>query len=318
MVKPTHPVKPRICASATVLVLLVCAVLLLSGCLAVPAGQTPGVVTVLVEVTRLVPETAAPSGTAVATSLPAAPRATDTPIAELSGATASSLETPEPPTPDTAEVTEPRYLMPYWPCDPTDDPQVYAVDIPETAAMGLLPMCITGFPPNSEVDLTVTYPDGRSEHSTELTYEDGTATVYWSTGASLPAGTYTFEATQGDLAATGSFEFEASNGSLEPTPEPETGQPSIEVYPTGGSGWAFEVTLSGFEPSQEVEIRLYVAKDDSRTDFEEIDSLAEQVDNLGEATFPLEITPGDYPTSWFALAYFLEDGSPIYAEFQVE
>jgi hypothetical protein len=77
------------------------------------------------------------------------------------------------------------------------------------------------------------------------------------------------------------------------------------------------VVLSGFEPYQQVPLRLHVATDEARSEFEEIDSFTEEVDEHGEATFPLEIPPGDYPTSWYALAYFLEDGTPIYDTFGV-
>jgi hypothetical protein len=322
MSTPTHPFTPRSCARAAFLVLLFCAVVLLSGCVAAPAGQPPDVVTVLVEVTRLVPETEAPIGTTVATARPAAPsaapRATHTPMAEPSATMAPSFETPEPPTPDTAGVTEPLYLSPAWPCNPTDGPEVSAVDNWDTASGGLPPLCISGFAPGSEVDLQVTYPDGQSEFLTELMDENGTTMEFWSAEASFPAGAYTFEATQGDLTATGTAEVGAGTGSQKPTPEPQNSDPSIEVYPIGESGRDFEVTLSGFEPYQEVRLRLYAAMDEARTEFHEIDSLFEQMDAQGEATFPLEVTPADSPTSWYALTYFLEDGTPIYAEFQVE
>jgi hypothetical protein len=86
----------------------------------------------------------------------------------------------------------------------------------------------------------------------------------------------------------------------------------------GDSGWDFEVTLSGFEPYQEVRLRLYAVMDEAHTEFHELDSFFEEVDALGEAIFPLEVTPGDSPTSWFALTYFMEDGTPIYDEFQAE
>jgi hypothetical protein len=203
---------------------------------------------------------------------------------------------------------------------------------PQTGAMELTPICITGFLPDVEVELWVTDPDAEFEYFNVLTDGVGTATVDWSAGAGFLTGTYTFEATQDDLRAIGSIDVEPGPELEEPaselqelTPEPqepaheprESG-PWIEVYPAGDSGGGFEVALGGFEPYQEVQLTLYVATDETGLDYQEIDTLYEQVDAQGEATFPLELTPAEYPSSWFALAYFLEDGTSVYAPFQVE
>jgi hypothetical protein len=189
---------------------------------------------------------------------------------------------------------------------------------------GSLPsICITGFPAGSEVDLAVTLPDGQSKYFAELMDEKGMAMVAWSSEAAFPEGTYTFEVTQGDLSAIVSVEVgtgaeETGAEPREATPEPQAGEPSIEVNPVGDSGAEFEVVLSGFGPHQEVELTLSVASDETGSEFEEIDWLYLQVDENGETTYPLEIEPADWPSSLFALEYWPEDGDPIYAEFQVE
>jgi hypothetical protein len=209
------------------------------------------------------------------------------------------------------------------PCQTSGTPEVSVVRT-ATIVPGELPMvCVTGFPPDSEVILTVTYPDGESESFTEVRAGDGTTIVVWSAQVSVPPGTYEVRAVQGDLVATASIEVEAAPdtpepGSETPSPEPEGTGPTVKVQPSGDSGWDFEVTLSGFEAYQEVPLRLYVATDEARTEFEEIDSLSEEVDAQGETAIPLAIPPGDRPTSWYALAYFLEDGTPVYDMFEVK
>jgi hypothetical protein len=40
------------------------------------------------------------------------------------------------------------------------------------------------------------------------------------------------------------------------------------------------------------------------------------VDEPGGSVFPLPLPPEDYPTSWFAVAYFMEDGTPVYDLFE--
>lgn len=310
----THPKKSRNCARAAVPVLLVCALVLLSGCLALPAGQTPSTVTAPVEPTSSVPATAAaPSQPATA---PTAPRTANTATAEPPAPAATSPAALEPPTPSAADAT-----ASYWPCQPSDKPDVFVMGAPDG---GSLPsICITGFPAGSEVDLAVTLPDGESRTFTELMDEKGMAMVAWSSETAFPEGIYTFEVTQGDLSAIVSVEvgITAEETGTEPeqlTPEPLAGEPSIEVYPVGDSGSEFEVALSGFEPNQEVVLTLYVATDETGSDFEEIDWLYLQVDEKGATTYPLAIEPSDWPSSLFALAYWPEDGEPIYAEFQVE
>jgi hypothetical protein len=155
--------------------------------------------------------------------------------------------------------------------------------------------------------------------------EKGTAMVALSSETAFPEGTYTFDADQGDLSATGMVEVatgaepqRTDASPEEPTPEPQVGEPSIEVHPVGDSGEEFEVTLSGFEPHQKVALALYVATDETGSDFEEIDWLFLRVDEKGATTYTLAIEPADWPSPLFALEYVPEDGEPIYAEFQVE
>jgi len=197
--------------------------------------------------------------------------------------------------------------------------------VPKVAAVRLPQICITGFAPGGEVELWVTDPDGESQYYTEIMNADGTGIVNWSAETDLLTGTYTFEATQDDLRAINSVDVEPGaetqetiTETEESVTEPEEGEPAIEVSPVGDSGWDFEVALSGFEPNQEVLLALYVATDETMTEFEQIDSISEQVDDQGNATFPLEITPDEYPSPWFALAGLREDGSQAYTEFQVE
>jgi hypothetical protein len=305
----THPKTSRKCACAAVPVLVVCALVLLSGCLALPAGQTPSTVTALVESTSSIPATSA--ATSQPATVPTAPRAANTPTAEPPAPAATSPTALEPPTPSATDAT-----ASYWPCQPSDEPDMFVMGAPDG---GSLPsICITGFPPRSEVDLAVTLPDGENKYFTELMDEKGIAMVAWSSETAFPEGTYTFEVTQGDLSAIVSVEVATGAEPREPTPERRAGEPSIEVYPVGDSGSEFEVALSGFEPNQEVELTLSVATDETGTDFEEIDWLYLQVDEKGATTYPLAIEPSDWPSSLFALEYWPEDGEPIYAEFQVE
>jgi len=317
MSTPPHLIVPRTCALVAVSVLLICAAASTGGCMPLPAAQPPSVVTVLVEVTRLTEETVVLASPPPA--VPTAPPAVGTPAAELPAPSASGQA--EPPTPDTsAQMDQPLYYE-VMPCQPSDTPEVAVVRTARPVP-GELPMvCVTGFPPNSEVTMTVTYPDGQSEPFTETMAEDGTTIVAWSSQVSVPPGTYTLTAVQGDLVATTSVEVLAALGTPEPGSEPSTAEPEesgplVEVQPDGDSGRDFEVTLSGFEPYQEVPLRLYVATDEERTQFEEIASLSEQVDEDGKSAFPLTLPPGDYPTSWFAVAYFLEDGTPLYGVFE--
>jgi hypothetical protein len=222
------------------------------------------------------------------------------------------------PTPAAAAEAE------YWPCEPSDDPEVFAMGATHTGT-DLPPICIAGFEPDSEVDLSVTYPSGESEYFTETMDENGTAMVAWSADTALPEGVYTLEVFQGDLSAMYSVEVgpaaeseQLTTESQEDTSTPNAGEPSIEVYPAGDSGSEFEVVLSGFEPNQEVQLTLYVATDEEGTEFEEIDWISEQVDENGEATFPLVVDSSDWPSSVGTLEYWPEDGEPIYAPFQVE
>ena len=305
----THPKRSRNCARAAVPVLIVCALVLLSGCPALPAGQTPSTVTVRVEDTSSIPATtAATSQTATA---PTAPRAANTPTAEPPAPAATSPAALEPPTPSATDAT-----ASYWPCQPSEEPDVFAMGAPDG---GSLPsICITGFPAGSEVDLAVTLPDGENKYFAELMDEKGMAMVAWSSETAFPEGTYTFEVAQGDLSAIVSVEVGTGAEPQEPTPEPQAGEPSIEVYPVGDSGSEFEVVLSGFEPYQEVQLALYVATDEAWSEFQEIDWLYLQVDENGETTYPLGIEPSDWPSSLFALEYQPEDGDPIFFEFLVE
>jgi hypothetical protein len=193
--------------------------------------------------------------------------------------------------------------------------------VAESAAK-LPPICIAGFEPGGEVDLTVTYPDGESESFTEVMDENGTAMVAWSAETELPEGAYTLDATQGDLSATYSVEVgpaeetQETQANQETTPQSLTGEPSIEVNPAGDSGSDFEIVLSGFEPNQEVPLTLYVAIDEEGSDYQELDTLSVQVDENGEATSPLEVDTSDLPSSLFALEYWPETGDPIYASFE--
>jgi len=189
----------------------------------------------------------------------------------------------------------------------------------------LPPICITGFPPDSEVDLSVIYPDGESESFTEVMDENGSAMVAWSSATTLPEGTYTLEAFQEDLSAMYSVEVgpaaeseQTTAESQEDTSTTKAGEPSIEVYPVEDSGSEFEVWLSGFEPNQEVQLTLYVATDEEGTDWEELDTLFVQVDENGEGTSPLQVDASDLPSSLFALEYVPDEGEPIYASFQGE
>jgi hypothetical protein len=351
----THRFTWRNGLCATALILLLCVAVSMAGCVAAPpapatphgpgATQPPSVVTVLVEVTRLSQETAAP--TSPPPEVPTAPLALGTPDAEPLGLSASGrMEPPTPdasgqmdqpllapPTPDTAgQMDEPLYYE-IMPCQPSNSPEVGVVRTAQVVPGEVPMLCVTGFPPNSEVTLSVTYPNGESESFKEVMAEDGTTIVVFSAKVSAPPGTYTFRAVQGDLVATASVEVEGAPETAEPSPEapspepqpapatphgPGATEPTVEVNPVGDSGSDFEAVLSGFEPYQEVPLRLYVATDEARSEFEEIDSLTEQVDGQGEATFPLEIPPGSYPTSWYALAFFLEDGTAIYDIFEVQ
>jgi hypothetical protein len=306
----------RNAARAAVPVLVICALVLLSGCQALPEGQTPGVATARVEVTPRAPgsATATPRSAGAATASGAANTAAEPTVSAVKGPA-----TPAAPTPAAGSATDS-----YWPCEPADIPEVFAMGATETGAE-LPPICITGFPPESEVDLSVTYPSGESEYFTETVDENGTAMVAWTADAAFPEGVYTLEAAQDDLTATFSVEAGAAAGSQEPTteaaeatPEPLAGEPSIDVQPVGDSGWEFEVVLSGFEPNQEVPLTLYVATDEEGSDWEEIDAFYVQTDEQGETTYPLEVDPSDLPSSLFALEYVPEDGDPIYASFQVQ
>jgi hypothetical protein len=304
-----HPNALRNGVRATVPLLLVCALVLLSGCQAMPEGQKPGAATARVEVTPRAP------GSATATPRSAAPataQGTVNTVAEPTAPAAKSAATAAAPTPAAASATES-----YWPCKASDTPEVFAMGATETGAE-LPPICITGFPADSEVDLSVTYPDGESEYFTETTDENGTAIVAWSADTTLPEGEYTFEAAQGDLSAMYSVEVGPAAQSQEATPGSQTSEPLIEVNPVGDSGVEFEVALSGFEPNQEVLLTLYVATDEEGSDWEEIDSLSVQVDENGGGTSPLAVDPSDLPSSLFALEYVPEVGDPVYASFQAE
>jgi hypothetical protein len=195
---------------------------------------------------------------------------------------------------------------------------VFAVGASEVTDTGLPSICLTGFLPDTEVELWVTDPDSQSELFSEVTDENGTAIVSWPAETALLEGTYTFEATQDDLTAIGSVDVGPVAEAEEVAPKSQGGEPSIEVNPVGDSGSYFEVALSGFEPNQDVQLTLSVATDETGSDFEEIDWLFEQVDEQGETTFPLEIAAADWPSSLFTLSYWPEDGEPISAEFQVE
>lgn len=309
MSTPTRPFTSRRCAGAAVPALLVCVLVLLPGCVSLPEGKTPGLGTAQVESTRVAAQTAAPSAT---------PRATSTPGAEPSVPLAPSSKTPGAPTPSAIGTTAVSPLKHSVSCKPSDSPDVFAMAAPEAGSVERTPICITGFEPYTEAELWITDPDAELEYYSQAMNGDGTAVVQWSAAAGLLEGSYTFEATQGDLRAIGSVEVESGPEPQEPAPEPQEGGPSIEVYPVGDSGWSFEVALSGFEPYQEVPLTLQVATDETATEFEDVDVLFEQVDEQGETTFPLEITPGEYPSSMFALSYFLEDGTLVFAPFQVE
>jgi hypothetical protein len=310
-----HPNTLRNGARAAVPVLLVCALVLMSGCQALPAEESPAPATARVEVTPRVPGSTSATPRPVASSV--APGAAKGTVTEPSDPAVASPATAAP-TPAAAAEAE------YWPCEPSDDPEVFAMGATHTGT-DLPPICIAGFEPDSEVDLSVTYPSGESEYFTETMDENGTAMVAWSADTALPEGVYTLEAFQGDLSAMYSVEVGPAAESEQPTTEsqedtstPNAGEPSIEVYPAGDSGSEFEVALSGFEPNQEVQLTLYVATDEEGTDWEEIDAFDLQTNEQGKTTYPLEVDPSDLPSSLFALEYVPEDGDPIYASFQVQ
>jgi hypothetical protein len=311
-----HPNTSRNFARAAIPALLVGALFLLVGCVSLPQGKTPGQGAAKVEATRAVAQTSAPS---------AVPRTPSRSAGETSAPMAPSPKTPGVPTPSATAATVPTPVPSSASCTASDSPDVFAMGAPKIGAAQLPSICITGFEAGAEVELWVTDPEGQSEYYSEIVGEDGTAMVDWSPETDLLEGTYTFEASQGDLWATNSVDVgpgaeaqEPTSEEQEPTPESEEVGSWIDVYPVGDSGWDFEVALGGFEPNQEVLLTLYVATDETMTDFSEVESLSEQVDDQGQATFPLAVTPGDYPSSLFALSYPLKDGSPVYAPFQVE
>ena len=230
--------------------------------------------------------------------------------------------TPEPVTAESATATDSSQGA-YWPCDASEEPQVFAMGSTESGA-DLPPICITGFAADGEVDLSVTYPSGDSDYFVETTDETGTAMVDWSAGSEMPEGTYEFEAYQDDMSAWYSVEVGLTGAAQDTAPEPldttagtSIGGETIEVYPAGGSGIDFGIALSGFEPYQQVPLTLYVATDEGGSDFEAIDTLYLEVDEQGETIFPLQIDPTDWPSSLFAVEYAPEDGATISVSFQV-
>jgi hypothetical protein len=306
----------RIGVSAAVPILLVCALVLLSGCQAPSEGQTPGAATARVEASPRAP------GAATATPRPATPAAAPSASGDAGAPASPAAKSPAAaaePTPATGSATDS-----YWPCEPADVPEVFAMGSTESGA-DLPPICIAGFLPDSDVDLAVTYPSGESDTFTETMDEKGTAMVAWSADAPLPEGTYTLEAVQGDLSASYSVEVgpaaetkETSSESDRGDTESQAGEPAIDVSPVGDSGLDFEVALSGFEPDQEVALTLYVAIDEEGSDWEEIDTLFAQADEKGAGTLPLQIDASELPSNLMLLEYWPDEGEPVYASFQVE
>jgi hypothetical protein len=296
MSTPTDRFALKSAFRATAMVLMICLAVALAGCTSLPEGQTPSPITVTVRPTQLSGGTAAPASPPVATPRPPA--------------TVSQLATPLPE----SAAAQPETAS----CQPTDDPQVAVMDAAQ-ARSGVLPVvCLSGFSADSEVDLSLTYPDGESEDYTEVTAEDGTTVVDWLADLEAPPGTYTITAVQEDLYATADVEVEAApeTGSVTPDSSGELAEPTIVVNSTGDSGSDFEVMLSGFKPNQEVPLYLYVATDEEWSDSWEVDAFSEVVDAQGNATFSLSIPPDEYPSPWFALGYYVDDETLIYDVFE--
>jgi hypothetical protein len=282
---------------AIALVLSICAVLVMAGCSPLPTGQTPS------------PATA--SALATQRSRGSATPATPRPIATSANAAATqpaSAQTASP-VPSASEQTSQPASSDVTTCEPTDDPAVAWAGGAATAPGKLPAVCISGFSSASEVEVTLTTPDGETEAFMETVAEDGTALVHWAADLAVTPGTYTVEAYQDDLYATTDVEVAAEPGSETSSTQEQPAEPTIEVSAVDESGSQVEVVLSGFEPYQEVPLQLWVAADEDWNDYDVLDSFTEQVDEQGKDTFSLDVPSGDYPTSTFAVSYLLDDGT---------
>ena len=146
------------------------------------------------------------------------------------------------------------------------------------------------FAPNQDIAVQVRRPDGTVWRERVRTDDQGTGHWNWTSVPGDPLGTYTVTATQGTRQAVGTFTVRAA------------AQPRVLVLPNAAPpGGTFRIALAGFQPRQNVLLRLYRLNRES-VRYRYATTLGSvQMDERGQAIYTLRSQTDDPLTEYLVV-----------------